>query len=243
MPQGSELLQFIRGMTREELNAVRRRCDWCRVRKFENKRDLSKRVKDSIKRSVDNGQLTYAEAMGDIRREVLIPRPATTEQMIRRTLKETPVSAPVGDIRLEEEWLSAQLYGSLYAKFEPRQQYDVYIEYPLNHRTRSQADLYIEDAGGDGDFIIEVKRAGEIDNGNKVERQLEKYFRDIDNRRDLSLQKAFLCIIGETDPSYTEEETENMELSDFVDIPSTLDDLQQRIDDLEVVLNRQELSS
>jgi hypothetical protein len=99
------------------------------------------------------------------------------------------------------------------------------------------------DTVGDGDYIIEVKRAEEIKNGNKVERQLEKYFRDIDSRRDLSLERAFLCIIGETDPSYTEAETDNMELSDFTDIPSTLDDLEQRMDDLEVVLNRQELSS
>lgn len=241
MPQGSELLQFIRGMTLDELNAIRRRCDWCRVRSYEDKQDLSKRVKNSIKRSVENDRLTYAEAMADIRRQVLIPGEKTAEQTIRTALEETPVSAPVGDIRLVEEWLSAQLYGSLYAEFDRRTQYEVYIEYPLNHRTRSQADLYVENTGEGGDFLVEVKRAGEIGNGNQVERQLQKYFRDIDSRRELTLEKAFLCIIGETTPEYSPEETDEMDLSEFVDIPSTLDDLEDRMENLEVILNKQEL--
>lgn len=241
MPQGSELLQFIRGMTLDELNAIRRRCDWCQVRTYDDKQDLSRRVKNSIKRSVESDQLTYAEAMADIRREVLTPGVATAEKTIRTVLEQTPVSAPVGDVRLVEEWLSAQLYGSLYAEFEPIPQYDVFIEYPLNHRTRSQADLYIENTGNHGDFLVEVKRAGEIDNGNEIKRQLQKYFRDIDARRDLTLGRAFLCIIGETTPEYSPEETESMDLSEFVDIPSTLDDLEDRMNNLEVVLNKQEI--
>lgn len=115
------------------------------------------------------------------------------------------------------------------------------MEYSLNHRNRSQADLYVENIPEGDDFLVEVKRAEELENGEEVKRPLQKYFRDIDNRRDLALDKAFLCIIGETTPEYSPEETESMDLSEFVNIPSTLDNLETEIDRLEVVLNKQEL--
>lgn len=40
MPRGRELLQFIRGTTVEELNAIRRRCEWCEVQGYDDKQDL-----------------------------------------------------------------------------------------------------------------------------------------------------------------------------------------------------------
>lgn len=236
MPQGSPLLQFLRGMTLAELDAVRKRCDWCRVRSFDGKRDLSKRVRKSIKRSVDSSDLTYADAMKDIRLKVLIPRPETTEQVIRKTLRETPVSTPVGEIRLVEEWFSAQLFGALNAKlYVP---FDVFLEYTLNHRTHSRADLYVQHIENGADFLIEVKRAGQIKNGNEVKRQIEKYHDDINQRRDLSLNKTFLCVIGENRASEgTDESSDTPRLSNEVDIPFTLDDIEAEFDNLEVVVN------
>lgn len=47
-------------MTVEELNAIRRRCECCEVQDDDDKQDLSRRIKDSIKRSVD-GDWTYEE--------------------------------------------------------------------------------------------------------------------------------------------------------------------------------------
>lgn len=235
MPQGSPILQFLRGMTRDELDAVRKRCDWCRVRRFDNKRDLSRRIRDSIERSVDSGGLTYTDAMSDIRRKVLISGPETTEQKIRNALRNTPVSAPVGDIRLVEEWLSAQLFGALNAKV--RQPFEVYLEYPLNNQTRSQADLYVRHTEEGRDFLIEVKRGGEISNGESVKRQIEKYHQDIEQRHDLQLGKTFLCIIGEKHEIEEPENSETATLSDYFNVPSTLDDIETEITGLEVVHN------
>lgn len=65
-------------MTVEELNAIRRRCECCEVQDYDDKQDLSRRIKDSIKRSVD-GDWTYEEVTGEIRREVLIPGADTAE--------------------------------------------------------------------------------------------------------------------------------------------------------------------
>ncbi|MWV64086.1 hypothetical protein GRS48_04495 [Halorubrum sp. JWXQ-INN 858] len=232
MSQGTPLLRFIKGMTLDELNSICRRCDWCNVRAYNDKADLAKRVRDSIKRSVDSGALTYSEAMQDIRLQVLIPRPETIETVVRQTLYEAPITDPTGDVRLIEEWFSAQLYGALSAKVhEP---YEVYLEYEVNNRSRHQADVYIKNTEGEGDILIEVKREGEINNGEAVKRQIQRYRRHISARSDLNHQMTYLCIITEKDTS--EWNPEKMFLSDYLEVPDTLDNIESDLNDTELVI-------
>jgi len=234
MPQGTPLLRFIKGMTLDELNAIRRRCDWCNVRAYNNKADLAIRVRDSIDRSVENGSLTYRDAMQDIRLQVLIPRPKTIEATVRETLHNAPITDPTGDVRLIEEWFSAQLYGLLTAKvYDP---YEVFLEYEINRRSRNQADIYLHHTEGGGDILIEIKRDGEIKNGEKVKRQINRYRRHIKGRRYHSHKKTFLCIITEKDPSLFDVDDRQVVLSDFLDIPSTIDGIESEIDNLELVI-------
>jgi len=230
MSNGTPLLRFIKGMTLAELNAIRRRCEWCNVRDYDNKSDLAIRIRDSINRSVENGDLTYSEAMQDIRLQVLIPGPATVETTVRQALREAPIADPTGDIRLIEEWFSAQLYGHLSAKVHDP--YEVYLGYEVNHRNRHQADIYLHNTDGGEDILIEVRRDGEIRNGKQVKREIQKSRRHIDGRPDLDHQKTFLCIVTE---KYIPEE--KGQPSEFLDIPSTVDEIESEIDDLEVVIS------
>lgn len=232
MSQGTPLLRFIKGMTIDELNAIRRRCDWCGVRTYDDKADLSMKIRDSIKRSVDNDSLTYRNAMRDIRLQVLIPRPETVETTVRQTLAEAPITDPTGDVRLIEEWFSAQLYGALTSKVHDP--YDVFLEYEVNNRSRHQADVYVRHGEGGGDLLIEIKRDGEIENGEEVKRQIQRYRRHIETRSDLSHRMTYLCIITEKDRS--QWDPESMVLSDFLNVPATLDNVESEIDDLKLVI-------
>ncbi len=102
MTRGSPHLQFLRGFTKDELQAIPDRCDWCQVRKTTvSTNELSKSIRESIERNVSNGNITYSVAMADIRREVLIPGPETLPQKIRDALRETPVATLTGRILLE----------------------------------------------------------------------------------------------------------------------------------------------
>ena len=232
MSQGTPLLRFIKGMTLDELNAIRRRCDWCNVRTYDDKADLAKRIRDSIKRSVDSGALTYSDAMQDIRLQVLIPGPETIETVVRQTLYEAPITDPTGDVRLIEEWFSAQLFGALSSKvYDP---YEVYLEYEVNNRSRHQADVYVKHTEGGGDLLIEIKRDGEIGNGEAVKRQIQRYRRHIKQRPDLDHRMTYLCIITEKDQS--KWNPDEKVLSDFLEVPSTLDNIESDLNDLELVI-------
>ena len=97
MARGSPHLQFLRGFTKDELPAIPERCEWCEVRKTDvsvNDRSIS--IQEPIDRNVSSGNITYTDAMRDIRREVLIPGPETIPQKIRTVLRVTPVSTSTG---------------------------------------------------------------------------------------------------------------------------------------------------
>jgi hypothetical protein len=237
MPQGSTLLQLLRGLNKAELQAVAERCNWCRVRKTDVPvRDLSKRVRESIDSNVDKGNITFSEAMQDIRDEVLIPGPDSVAGKIREHLRNVPTAAHIGEVRIEEEWFSAQIYGALWASIE--RPYSVHLEYQLNSRSRPTADLYVKSDRNEGDYLIEVKLAP-IKNGEKVKRQLKKYHRAIENDLGRSRERTFLCIIGEdTEIDTYDESRKSKPLSEYVDgVPSTVDEIEGEIPRTEVVSN------
>lgn len=237
MAQGSTLLQLLRGLNKQELQAIPERCDWCRVRKTNVPvQDLSKRIRSSIEQNVTKENITYSEAMRDIRDEVLIPGADSVPAKIRAILRETPVSTPIGDVRLVEEWFSAQLYGALNASIV--RPYTVKLERPLNTRSRPSADVYVESDQRDGDYLIEVKRASQIDNGKAAQRQLKRYHEAITS--DLGRERAgtFLCIIGEDQELETLGESKrNRDLSEYMDVPTTIDKIEQKLTRTEVVAN------
>lgn len=103
IPQGSTLLQLLRGLNKAELQAIAERCEWCRVRKTTIPvSTLSKRIRESIDTNVEKGNVTYAEAMADIRDTVLVPGADSVAGKIRTHLRTVPTATHIGEVRIEE---------------------------------------------------------------------------------------------------------------------------------------------
>ena len=240
MARGSPHLQFLRGFTKDELQAIPDRCDWCRVRKTDvSTNELSKYIRESIDRNVSSRNITYSEAMADIRRKVLIPGPKTLSQKIRTVLRETPVSTSTGggdDGAAPAGWYTAQVYGALTASLS--RPYTVKTEHRLHRRNRPSGDIYIESDHDDGDVLIEIKSAPSISNGENVKRQLERYHRAIKTGVGRTRKQTFLCVVGEdTEPVTYDRPRKSRPLSEYMDVPSTVDELEDELDRVEVVSN------
>jgi hypothetical protein len=237
MPRGSPLLHFIRGLNKDELQAISERCEWCNVRKTNVPAgDLSKRVRKSIKNNVEKDNISYEEAMQDIRDEVLIPGPDPLANKIRYHLRSTPAATHIGEVRIEEEWFSAQLYGALWASI--KRPYTVKLERQLNTRNRPTTDIYVESEEDDGDYLIEVKRAP-VDNGEAVREQLERYHRAMQEDLGRKRERTFLCVIGENvDLERKSGSRKSENLSEYLEgVPSTVDEISDDLPRTEVVSN------
>jgi hypothetical protein len=198
--------------------------------------DLSKRIRKSLVRNVENGNVTYSDAMREIRDKVLIPGPDSVAGKIRWHLRNVPAATHIGEVRIEEEWFSAQVYGALWASIE--RPYNIHLEYQLNTRSRPTADLYIKSKQDTGDYLIEIKRAP-ISNGEAVRRQLNKYHRAIQNDQERERERTFLCVIGEeTEIGTTGQSRKSTPLSEYIDgVPSTIDEIAGEMKRTEVVSN------
>lgn len=232
---------MLRGLTKPELQAVPKRCDWCQVRETDQPvSELSKRIRDSIDRNVSTGDMTYTAAMSDIRKEVILPGPDSVAQKIRTRLRETPIAKSVGSgtgtIEDREEWYLTQLYGAIdTAIVRP---YDVKLEYELNQRDRPTPDIYVESENDTGDFIIEVRVAKSNLSVSAIEKKLHKYHRSVRLDRERTRELTFLCIVGEDQDLPTiDESRKSTPVSEYMDVPKSIDDIEDDMVDVEVVTN------
>lgn len=179
MSKGSPLLQFIRGFNKPELQAIPRRCEWCGVRETDvPASELSSRIRESIKRNVDAGNITYTDAMQDIRLKVL---------------RFGPTPSPIR---------FAKRYGR-----------------PHFHDRFLQA--LPEDLAGP-----------------PTKRQLQKYHQAIE--RDLQRKRAltFLVVVGDDlDIEGTANRRKSTPISEYMDVPSTIDEIENELDRVEVISN------
>jgi len=238
MPQGSPSLQLLRGLTKAELQAIPDRCDWCRVRETDvSANELSKKIRDSIERNASKDNITYSEAIRDIRNQVILPGPESITQKIRGTLRETPVARSVGggnDGTARESWYTAQLYGALSNAII--RQYTVKVEFELNHRDRPTPDIYVASDTNRGDHVIEIKRAASNLNASEIGRQLKKYHRAIRNEQGRTRERSFLCIVGEdTDLDTIDDSRKSRPLNEYMDVPETIGELEDNLNRVDVI--------
>lgn len=238
MPQASPRLQLLRGLKKEELQVIPDRCQWCHVRETNVPVDnLSQRIRKSIDDNVSKGNITYAEAMRDIRIEVLLPGSKTVTQKIRTTLRETPVAISEGGGDTggaRESWYTAQLYGALStAIIRP---YTVKLEHALNHRNKPKPDIYVESQANDGDYVIEVKRASANLRAADIGRQLSKYHRAISQDQRREREMTFLCIVGEDEGMDTiGKSRKSTPLAEYMAVDPPIDELEENLERVEVI--------
>lgn len=239
MARGAPLTHFLRGLNKDELQAIPERCGWCKVRNTDvpvNK--LSRKIRSSIKNNAENNNIRYADAMRDIRDKILIPGPDPIAAEIRYYLRSAPPATHVDEVRIEEEWFSSQLYGALWASIQERNRpYNVYLERQLNNRNRPAADIYVESKQNNGDYLVEVKLAP-VDNGEDVRRQLVKYHRAMEEDLNRERARTFVCVIGEDAELEDRSGSRKSEdLSEYIDVPSTVDEIGNDLLRTEIVSN------
>ena len=216
---------MLRGLDQRELQAVRRKFDWCQIDPYDGKKSYTKRLRDAIDRSVKSGDITYEKFMTELRDEVLLSGGFRTETRIKRVLKHVQLTAsPIGKERKNEEWYSAQVYGAL--QNELGEEYNVYLEYEFDNYAHERVDLFIESTKGDKQYLIESKRVSSINGIAKVRGQLERYHDTIESRSG-----TFLFVVDRVkDEEYGS--INNVDLDQSNQSASTLEKLKNLEDEL-----------
>jgi len=191
------LYRVLDTLDESELRAIRRRCDWCEVAPpGKAKTAFSKRIRDSAKSSVEDGEYSFEQIVRQIHDEVLRESPYLPETRIKHVLLQTPIC---GEERPRELMMSMQMYGALRNEFGD--DYKVYREHRVHDHTRTEFDLYVEHTPTGKCYLIESKIAGNLSK-DKVLGQVYKYNRILDEETEKDRIRTFLFVLADDDDEW-----------------------------------------
>ena len=177
MPRAGPLRQMLNALSVKELRAVRR--EFCpKVKSYseqDGKNSFVGSIRDSLKLSMEKGEISHYELMQFLREELsdTIPKQITTK--IRNVLKEIQISKNAGNkksVNVREKWICSEIYQTLICELEDTE-YEVKIEEDLDNRYR--ADLLVSHKSGKRNYLIEVKLVGSSGGGDRLPYQITKY--------------------------------------------------------------------
>lgn len=191
MPRAGPLKQILRGLTVAELRSLRRtHCP--RVTEYEGDKDaFVDRLRNSLKRSIDEGDLTYEDIVAFLRDEFESDGPKRTTTRIRHTLEDLRISPCAGykdSKAVRERWICSELYQALRYELADRP-YDVRQEVSFG---RSSVDLLVSHEREDRTYLIEAKLAGSYGSRERLLSQLRKY-----RKRVPHLHRSFVLVVAE----------------------------------------------
>lgn len=189
MPRAGPIRQILDKLTVSELRNLRKQlCP--RVNEYSgDKEQFAQRIRDSAKRSMQEGDLTYAKLFSVIRDTIEDNGPKHATTRIRNSIRNLEISenAQNADTTgVREKWISSELFQCL-AKNLRETRYEVEQEARFG---RSSIDLLIGD--GNRNYIIELKLAGNASSRDKLPSQIAKYRKKVPDMR-----KAFALLIAE----------------------------------------------
>lgn len=189
MPRSGPVRQILENLTVSELRDIKN--DLCpRVEEYDGDKDqFIGSIRDSAKRSMNKGELTYGELFSTIREAIEDHGPKHATTRIRNSIRDLEISenAQNADTTgVRENWISSELFQCLRKNLQ-QTQYEVEQEARFG---RSAVDLLIGD--GSRNYIIELKLAGNASSRDKLPSQVAKYRKKVPNMR-----KAFAVIITE----------------------------------------------
>lgn len=185
MPRASPLTQILHTQTREELDAIRRELA-PRVSTKGSKENYVKRLRSSLKNSIDKGEIDY----GDLLEVIEADNRKYVSTRIRNRVQDTVFSWSANhghSGRIREENLTVELYQALRYKFDD-EEIEVRDEVLIGGGHRP--DLLLEDHR-DRTHLIEVKTPSSI---GTLLNQLNKY------QNEVSCHKVYVCYV--TDRQY-----------------------------------------
>ncbi|TYT61725.1 hypothetical protein [Natrialba swarupiae] len=191
MPRAGPLKQILRTLTVAELRSLRRtHCP--QVTEYDgNKTAFVDRLRNSLKRSIDEGDLTYEDLVEFLRNEFESNSPERATTCIRHTLEDLTISPCAGyrDGRaVRERWISSECYQEL--------QYELAdLPYEITQEAtfaRNSIDLLVSHAHDDRNYLIEVKLAGNYNSRERLLSQLRKYRKKVPY-----LRRSFVLMVAQ----------------------------------------------
>lgn len=191
MPRAGPLKQILRSLTVNELRALRNEC--CpRVTEYDgDKAAFVDRLRNSLQRSMDEGEFSYEKLMEFVRDQLTNQGPERATTRIRHVLEEIEISKSAGnqDSRsVREHWISSELFQGLQCQFEA-QPYRIEQEAQFG---RNSVDLLVTHERQNRNYIIETKLAGRYSSRERLLSQLRRYRKKVPE-----LRRTFVFMVAE----------------------------------------------
>ena len=191
MPRAGPLTQILRTLTVSELRSLRREYA-PRVGEYDgDKEAFVRRLRNSLDRSMDEGEFTYADLMAAIRAELERDGPQRATTRIRHTLDGLEISPNAGradTTAVREGWICSEAFQLLRRDLAD-------LPYSVEQEAihgRNSVDLLIEHDREDRRYMIEVKLAGSYSSRERLLSQLRRY------RKKISyLKRTFVLLVAE----------------------------------------------
>lgn len=181
------LRQILRTLNIRQLKEVRK--EFCpRVKKYDNdKNDFISRLRGSLARSIDRGEISYEDLMEFIT-SLLESDTRTVRTQIKHTLKEMEFTGNGAKTTkgINERFLAAEVFQALYHSLDQRN-YNIIRE---DYRRGSHPDMIVENSSRS--YLIEFKRARNRSRMEGLPTQVERYKSSVDD-----LKKVFVVVIVE----------------------------------------------
>lgn len=191
MPRAGPLKQILRSLTVAELRSLRRtRCP--RVSEYDGDKDaFVDRLRNSLKRSIDDGEFTYEELVEFLRDEFGSDGPERATTRIRHAIDQLEISPCAGyrDSRaVRERWVCSELFQALRYELEELP-YDIQQEASFG---RSSVDLLVSHEREHRNYLVEAKLAGNYSSRERLLSQLRKYRKKVPY-----LRRSFVLLVAE----------------------------------------------
>lgn len=193
MPRAGPLTQILRSLTVAELRSLRR--EFCpRVSEYDgDKAEFVEGLRRSLKRSIDQGEVTYEDLMEFVRAELSADGPAYASTRIRKAMEGIEISPNAGSddaTAVRERWIASELFQVLRHRFDD-QPYAIEQEATFG---RSSVDLLVSHETEKRNYLVEVKLAGSYSSRERLLSQLRKYRKKVPY-----LRRSYVLMVAERD--------------------------------------------
>ncbi len=219
--------EILEGLDYPELNALRRRAEWCDINWTPSHDELLEKMNSSVTGAVTHGNLTTSRLIEEIKEEVIYPGPNKIDTQIREILRETVITNSANGSSHPEELGCAHLTGVLQGQLGSR--FNVVQEKLVGGN--KELDIYLKDNLTGSEYLIEAKVENRF-TVQKLEKQLQKYHSLLDSREKTYV--VFLLFKDDYWDLYEKKHTS--QLNSFLG-EDTLDGIKSIDDEVEVILN------
>ncbi len=190
---GLDIRGVIEPLDYRELEAFRRRAEWCHSDKRRSEQDLREYLTRATASAKESG-LTDKEIIEFFRTEIIERGPYETPTRIKRALTDLQIAGSIRQVRRQEEFACAQLFGGLQEKFQGP--YTVRHEKQMenNHRL----DLYIRDERDESEYTVEAKISDNINNPTRSVREKVISYQEALSNHARSFVLVFFSTISTT---------------------------------------------